>query len=993
MKRVGKIIFGFLLSFLASNTILSQEPILRQYDITKGLPSNECYRIIQDKKGYIWIASDEGVSRYNGYSFQNFTKKDGLPDNVILHLFEDYKGRIWIIGLNAKIVYFENEEFHPIKELNAFLEKTINKAQVFSAYVDEQEELHLGFSAFYPYLISYSLLKNVITEKTEVNPHSLLIERGERTNFVYGVFGAGPANANPLTNLHLNIEKRNQNRVLMDLKYPTRPSRVNYLNLSTNSFLITLDKKLFLLIGGTIHNVLECKTNILFLFKDHKNRIWILPENDGAYLLDAANLFNGKIRHLFKGHSFSSMIEDTETNYWLSSLKGGIYQVPGFDIIHYQVKENDNNIRINTVAKYHNGIYAGGLSKDIYTLDKESQLKKSFELPYKSMEVLDMKEEKNCLLIGGVKCYIATIEPVKVRVKEIHSFENIVPGNTNANYFNAGVTSKKILAGASKGISDLNLNTLRSDCHYPLPPSGPNGVYTDTISKEVYIACLNGLYYTADNFHSYSKVKDSLLNTRINYITKKDSLFILSSKERGLIFWNGKKAWNLTKNDGLASDECKKALVDNNGNIWVATNKGISKVEKKTGGKFEINNITSYNGLLSDDVYNLSIIDTDIWVPTTSGATRFSTNTPIKNNTPPPVYITNITVDDSIYKVNSFSEIPYQHNYIKINYNGLSYKSTTDLMYEYRLTGLDTNWKTTKSTQAEFTKLAAGEYLFEVKAIKNKHIKSSLAAAFRFIIYPPWYKTWWFIFLSIVSTVAVMYLFFWIRFKRLKTREEEKTKLITLVTETEIKALRAQTNPHFIFNALNSISLFVLKNDSDQAQFYLMRFAQLMRDVLENSEHDVINLGKEFSILKTYMELEVLRFGGKYRFEITIPEDLLNAKIPIPPLLLQPIIENAIWHGLMPLEEREGLIELKARKNENSVIITVEDNGVGRKKSAEIKVGKFSHKTSKGIFMTKNRIDLFNKKHKEKINILTTDLMDANLMATGTRVEITIENI
>jgi len=234
---------------------------------------------------------------------------------------------------------------------------------------------------------------------------------------------------------------------------------------------------------------------------------------------------------------------------------------------------------------------------------------------------------------------------------------------------------------------------------------------------------------------------------------------------------------------------------------------------------------------------------------------------------------------------------------------------------------------------------------------------------------------------------VLIYLFFLFRFKRFKAREQEKTKLITLVTETEIKALRAQTNPHFIFNALNSIRLFILRNDSEQAQFYLMQFAQLMRDVLENSEHDTIYLSKEFSILKTYIELERLRFSKKFKFEISVPEEIENAKILIPPLLLQPIIENALWHGLMPLEDREGFLLLKVDKNINTVIITIEDNGIGRKKSEEIKIGKSNHKTSKGISITTNRIDLFNKKHKEQIKITTTDL------EMGTRVELTIENI
>ena len=596
----------------------------------------------------------------------------------------------------------------------------------------------------------------------------------------------------------------------------------------------------------------------------------------------------------------------------------------------------------------------------------------------------------------GTHSYMAStsLKGVDLQVISLKMERGIKKPSSYLNYLDPYLINRDIiLSGTSRGCVKINLNTSKDSICYVQLSSIIHNLYSDTISKRIYLATSDGLYYTPDDFHSFFKITDNLLATRINHLTKKGSLFILSSEEKGLIFWDGKRSWNINVNNGLASNVCKKALVDKQGNIWVATNKGISKIETKASGEYEVNNLTTQEGLSSDDIYNLNIIDDEIWIPTESGATKFNTTQWVKNTLPPPIYITGIAVDDSLYKVNAFAEIPYNHNYIKLNYNGLSYKSNGELLYEYRLIGLDTSLKKTKSTQVEFTRLASGEYTFEVKAIKNNTIASPKAAVFSFIIYPPWYKTWWFVLLSILSTVSIIYLFFWIRFKRLKAREEEKTKLITLVTETEIKALRAQTNPHFIFNALNSISLFVLKNDSDQAQFYLMRFAQLMRDVLENSEHDVIGLGKEFSILKTYMELEVLRFGGKYRFDISIPEDLLNAKIIIPPLLLQPIIENAIWHGLMPLEDRDGLLVLKAKKEGNMVTITVEDNGIGRKKSAEIKVGKSSHKTSKGIFMTKNRIGLFNQKHSEKIKIVTTDLVDLDNKATGTRVELLIYNL
>jgi ligand-binding sensor domain-containing protein len=989
LKQIRKIILVFLLSVLTHANLFSQEPSIKTYNIAKGLPSNECYRVIQDQKGYIWIASDGGLSRYNGYTFQNFTIKDGLPDNVIIHLLEDSKGRIWIIGLNSRVAYFENEAFCPAKELNFFLQQHTKKAQILSASINAADELELGFDTFYSYLITYSVIEKKIVEEKKIEPNCYYIKTAGLNNIAYG-FNNGTYKGN----IQVILEQENAKKIVINISLAHRPIIARYLKLDENLFLLSMDNTVFMIKGQNFCELLKLNTNILSLYKDHANRIWVLSQNDGAYIFNQSTIAQEQPRHFFHDYSLSSIIEDNEYNYWISSLNEGVYQLPDFDIIHYKIKGQDRNSKMNVVAKYNSTIYTGGHSDKIYGIDKESGLVKRFDLPNKNTEVIDMLVEKKSLVIAGLSSYIIDSSTYGYNIREIRPI-NVDAGTLYASYLDVGrINQNDVLCGYSKVCSRIDMRTAKTTGFgLPLPPSLINNMYSDTINKRIYLACLDGLYYTPDTFHSYKKIQDNLVATRINHILKKGNLFILSTKEKGLVFWDEKKAWSISTKEGLLSNECRKAMLDKQGNIWVTTNKGISKIEMTTDGKFEINNLTANEGLLNGDVNNFNIIDNEVWIPNESGLTKFNADIPVKNTILPPIYITTIAVDDSLYTLNSFSEISYQHNYIKFNYNGLSYKSNGELLYEYRLTGLDSSWKKTKSTQVQFTRLGAGEYVFEVRAIKNNHLKSAQAATFKFIIYPPWYKTWWFLSLSILTTASVMYLFFWIRFKRLKTREEEKTRLVTLVTETEIKALRAQTNPHFIFNALNSIRLFVLKNKSDQAQFYLMRFARLMRDVLENSEHDVINLDKEFSVLETYMELELLRFGGKYKFEIDIPEDVLNANIQIPPLLLQPVIENAIWHGLMPLEDREGFLLLKASKNANRVTITVEDNGIGRKRSAEIKMGLESHKTSKGIFMTKNRIDLYNSKHAEKIRIVTTDLIDDNHNPIGTRVEIIIKNI
>lgn len=239
--------------------------------------------------------------------------------------------------------------------------------------------------------------------------------------------------------------------------------------------------------------------------------------------------------------------------------------------------------------------------------------------------------------------------------------------------------------------------------------------------------------------------------------------------------------------------------------------------------------------------------------------------------------------------------------------------------------------------------------------------------------------------------MVIFYLFILIRFKTLAKRAEEKYHFEIQIAESEMRVLRAQANPHFIFNALNSIRYFILKNEMNQAEFYLQRFAHLMRGVLENSKKELIGLDKEMEYLQTYIDLERVRLRNIFSYNISIPQNGMVDKIFIPTMLLQPFVENAIWHGLTTLQERPGKIDIHVESTVSHTLIIVSDNGIGRKKSVELKNGRTQLKKSFGISIVNERIHLFNKQHKEKITIQIIDLIDENNMPIGTRVELKLK--
>jgi tetratricopeptide (TPR) repeat protein len=202
----------------------------------------------------------------------------------------------------------------------------------------------------------------------------------------------------------------------------------------------------------------------------------------------------------------------------------------------------------------------------------------------------------------------------------------------------------------------------------------------------------------------------------------------------------------------------------------------------------------------------------------------------------------------------------------------------------------------------------------------------------------------------------------------------------------ELKSLRAQMNPHFIFNSLNSVNSFISKNDDRSANKYLSQFSRLMRMVLENSKHDFVSLESEIEILKLYLELEHLRFQDKFDYDFNIGEDIKKDEIEIPPMLIQPFIENAVWHGLRYLDKK-GKLLVSVQKQEGKLLWTIEDNGIGREKSAELKTKNQQIGKSTGMKNIDERLRILNKMNNTNMQV---QVMDLNNGVTGTRVEVSI---
>jgi hypothetical protein len=353
-------------------------------------------------------------------------------------------------------------------------------------------------------------------------------------------------------------------------------------------------------------------------------------------------------------------------------------------------------------------------------------------------------------------------------------------------------------------------------------------------------------------------------------------------------------------------------------------------------------------------------------------------------------------------------ELNYTQNFLTFDFTAVNFTQSERMRFRYMLEGVDENWNETDLNRtANYPNLRPGMYTFRVLAANSAGVWNEQPAVFKIRIQPPWWATWWFRLLLLTGLAFAVYTFFQNRVKKIRRRAEtrereagykqreaelqrEVAEFSKQVAEVELAALRAQMNPHFVFNCLNSINTFILLNDPKNASNYLNKFSKLIRRVLDASRSEYISLRDELDTLRYYIELEQMRYGGRFEYQIRTDEMLDTAALDLPPMLIQPYVENAIWHGLMNRDGNDGLLSLDVGKQDNRLIIKIEDNGIGRKKAAELKSRSAVAHKSHGMAVTDERIKIINELYGTEATVRIEDLFDATGQASGTRIHISL---
>lgn len=938
----------------------AQDYVYRHISLEDGLPSSYVTSLMQDNDAYLWIATDQGVVRFDGVEMELFGVENGLSDNYVLGLFEDNRKRIWCYSLSG-LSYYEAGKMNRYAYNDKIVE-ALRYDQIRAIYVDENTNIWIDTDHNAFQINSSGELKNVFT----------------------GTLDEGVLEIKNITET-FQVSRRKA-RVFDRVVWDNTKEKIHY-QLKNQAINIASDGGLHisavndgsLLVNGGVHwlklNADHTKDQLITNEEmtsaayQYGNHVWIGFKNIGAY----RNLKTSPEQFL-EGKSVSAIIEDHEGGRWFATMGDGLYYMPSESFRNYDAANHFGKGKITGITNTESDLWLGMENGGLYRINDKG-LEKWLQL-----------EEIRCLASDTnhhiwIAAYYSTFE-----LSEKGSLLNeyfISPS-----YFVIGQNNSVFYVKDNK-IYHRNGDNVRIDT---IPEATFRKVSTFWENeKELWLGTQKALWrwdYTEKILQNVTK-EQPLLKSRINGIAPiGEGKICFATYGAGLLVFDGENWEHYTKEDGLASDFCNGLYVQNDV-LWIPTTSGLSKLvyNATQENELQISNYGINNGLAFNDPKDLRIIDDKLWVINNRSITVGDLKSIKPNTVKPPVHIKSLSVNGELVNTNDDLKLDYDQNQLVFNFVGLSYKSAGALSYEFRLKNADSDWMKTSTNEVRYSGLSHGTYEFQVRAKNTDGYWSETPASLRFEIACPIWKTWWFrIFFLIVILAVVRYLFR----RRLKIIEE-KNVLTQQSLASEQKALRTQITPHFMFNALNSIQWLIANNDKFAAIESTARFARLMRNVLENSMNAELSLTKEMETLEMYLKLEGLRFKGKFSYQLEADSAVDIEHECVPPMMIQPFIENAIWHGIMKKVPQEGNVHIYFYYEGDYLVVKVEDDGVGRKRAQEMEAENQSERKSFGISIIEERLKILNQQRQKQMRISIEDLYDDTGVASGTRVLIYLD--
>jgi len=418
---------------------------------------------------------------------------------------------------------------------------------------------------------------------------------------------------------------------------------------------------------------------------------------------------------------------------------------------------------------------------------------------------------------------------------------------------------------------------------------------------------------------------------------------------------------------------------DSDNNLWFATaNSGIYQYSLNSNITYVSPNLNS--SINRDTGRSVQAIRIDNPSPEGSLSLQLESDT-----IAPKIYISSIKINNQDTTLLSSYQLQAEQNFIRLSFVGSAPGNPGLFQYRYKLDGVDQKWVYTSSSYVQYTMLPPGNYLFSVEAMNKSGIWSREPAQIQIQILPHFYQTLWFKILLAGIVTLILLFSVWVYSRTIRKKEQEKSEINKKIANLELLALRAQMNPHFIFNTLSSIQHFISGNNTEEALKYLSKFAKLMRVILDNSKKKFISIEDEINAISLYLDLEKLRFKNKFDYKISVHSDIDKEYDEMPSMLVQPYLENAVLHGIAH-KRTPGKIHIDLYLENDYLVVCVEDNGVGRRKALEIRSTQPKYHKSQGMSITEDRLHIINKVNDSDLSVKIEDIDPENFEEAGTRV-------
>ncbi len=958
MKIIHSIFLLFFTSF-CFNQAWAQDPVHYNLNDENGLPSNEVYQVLQDRQGFMWIGCDAGLFKYDGFEYKQYKNAD-QNGRAISDLNLDVKGRLWARNFNGEIYCLVNDRLQlvtkHIKTNVAHAEFALdNKGNCWAVFNSIVYSIAPSGKIVYKQKVYFK--QNPLGQINDVILQNGKLVMADRFNSVF-VFNPKSKQLKEIDKGHISPERNiffRQGNKLMLLSESTLLNKITLIEILKTK---TRNQQTILLTPSN--------SRLYIIPEVQKNESWICTANGvGRYSANIGSL--DKLSRFFKGNSVSHIMKDYEGNYWISTLNQGIIVVPNWQLLridqsNFSLPEN-HITAIKALSK--NELIIGTYTGRLYhvTLSPRNIQEIKSKIPQKTISVKYIHQFKNQFIASHGPLSLFSLNGISASYP-IYSSKDVCVNQDSIHFIfseSHGAIHQKDLKPTIK------LHTSEG--------GGRNIIYNPT-DQTIYYAFSKGLYALKKGLLRQLKFNNEPVY--VSSFSENGGIVYVASLSNGLLMvQNSKIIGSYSSENSLIEDELRIVHAYKQF-CWVSSREKLFRINLSN---HQIAPFSYLNGINPRDINAIDHADGYVFIATNKGLIYFPETLKWKNTQTPLLYINHVLIEGKKHSNLSNINLPFNNHNFSIDLSSISFRSRGNYTYRYRLSDLNDNWTTipANNKQITFSHLPSGTYTFEVQAVNENGICSQ-TRSFPITIEQALWETWWFYLLTTIFIIVFIALIFYSRFKYLKRKADLNNKLVL----SQLTALKSQMNPHFMFNALNSIQDLMLHQDTKGSNLYISKFSNLMRKVLNASDQPSISLQEEIDILSLYLDLEKLRFGDEFTFELKLDETIDPYEVNLPSMILQPFVENAIKHGLLHKKgEKKLRIHFSAKE---SLVCEITDNGIGRKHAEEIKVRQ-NRNASFATGATEKRIELLNNVDQLKYKLEIIDLYEDG-EASGTTVRI-----